>query len=315
MLVEAGDVVREGQVLAVLRVEDLSFARAAATAQLAQVSARLGEAAEPATAPAVLAARTSLDVAVDTVRRAEALAARGSVSAQDLLRARASEAAARSSLDAALAEARAQFAQVREAAVAVSQTRTAEREATLRAPFDGVVAARLASMGDVVLAGGAVVRVVDPSRLRVRFEVAAHEAPLVVHDARVTIEPGDSSQPRGPLLGRVSRLAPAFDGATQLRGVEVDLEAGAPLLPGQHVRVLTETPLAEDLFRIPAAAAQHKAGGCRVLVAIGGALEERFVEVVRSSPEGVLIAKAGVSAAERVVVDPASLADGQKVLP
>lgn len=309
--VERGQAVRAGDVLAVLRIEDLDFAHAAADAQLRQVSSRLAGAGRPEAVPAVVAARTTFEVSADALRRAEALAERGSVSQQDLLRARAAEASARASLDAAVADARALLAQVHEARVVVSQRRAAQREATLRAPFGGVVFERLVSAGDVVLVGSPLVRLVDPDGLRVRLDLTRDEAARVDPAARVWIQGSGGRR----FEARLSRWAPGFAGAVQLRTVEADVAPQTPFFIGERVRVDIETTELEALWRVPAPAVDSRQGAALVQVLTPAGLDERLLDVVRVEEGGALLVRGGLHAGERVAVRPTRLADGQQVTP
>ncbi|MCU0697867.1 MAG: efflux RND transporter periplasmic adaptor subunit [Myxococcaceae bacterium] len=309
--VERGQAVRAGDVLAVLRIEDLDFAHAAADAQLRQLSSRLAGAGRPEAVPAVVAARTAFEVSADALRRAEALAERGSVSQQDLLRARAAEASARASLDAAVADARALLAQVHEARVVVSQRRAAQREATLRAPFDGVVFERLVSAGDVVLAGAPLVRLVDPDALRVRLDLTRDEAARVEPAARVWIQGAGGRR----FEARLSRWAPGFAGAVQLRAVEADVTPQTPFFGGERVRVDVETTELEALWRVPAPAVDSRQGAALVQVLTPAGLDARLLEVVRVEEGGALLVRGGLREGERVAVRPTQLAAGQQVTP
>lgn len=99
-------------------------------------------------------------------------------------------------------------------------------EATLRAPFDGVVTARSCSVGDVVAPGQPCLTVVAPASLRVQ---ARFDESLLSR-----IRPGDAaqvwlkSQPRVPVAARVVRLNRAVDADTREFSVDLQLASLPP---------------------------------------------------------------------------------------
>src|SRR5215468_465800 len=148
VLVDRGDHVKKGQIVALVRPSDLPDQLAVARGSLAQV-----------TASAALA-RTNFE-------RAEKLAPTGVVSQQELQQASAALAAA----EASQAAAKAQIAAL---AVRLGETR-------IESPIDGVVSQRRLDPGALVgpPGGGAIVTIVRIDRLRVFITVNEHDAPTI----------------------------------------------------------------------------------------------------------------------------------------
>jgi RND family efflux transporter MFP subunit len=95
------------------------------------------------------------------------------------------------------------------------------KEATLRAPFDGVIATRYVEPGAHVRQGVSVVRVVGRGALRIRFAVPETEAAAVKLGARVAIEWDDRT-----LHGTVDRVAPEVESASSSIVMEAFVESG-----------------------------------------------------------------------------------------
>jgi len=110
----------------------------------------------------------------------------------------------------------------------------------LRAPFDGVLAARWVDAGDFVSGGTALARVMDDARF-VRFAVPAdeHGRLLVGRELAVALSDG------APMLhAKLANVEPELDAAAGLGFARAKLDpvaaAAAGLLPGARVHVLSE---------------------------------------------------------------------------
>ena len=188
--VNVGDVVRRGDVLALLQSDTLR-------AELAQTQAALAEAEA-----AALEARAQAE-------RARSLQQQGFFSSAQLTAALAGE---------AVAQARVQSAR---AAVGLQQLRLAQTE--VRAPDAGVISSRSATVGSVVSTGTELFRLIRQGRLEWRAEVTAADLPRLKVGAPVRIR-----TPAGlELSGRVRVLAPSADPQTRNALVYVDLSRPA----------------------------------------------------------------------------------------
>ena len=203
--VNVGDVVRRGDLLALLQSDTLR-------AELAQTQAAVAE------------AEAAAQEARAQAERARSLQQQGFFSPAQLSAALASE---------AVALARVQSAR---AALALQQLRLAQTE--VRAPDAGVISGRNATVGSV--AGTELFRLIRQGRLEWRAEVTAAELPRVRVGAPVRVQAASGLE----LQVRVRMLAPSADPQTRNALVYVDVTAprgqAAALVPGMFASGLIE---------------------------------------------------------------------------
>src|SRR6266496_2233689 len=128
--------------------------------------------------------------------------------------------ASTSDLDQAVAEAGKTQADVKAAEAADAIARLNLQRSRVRAPFDGAIAQRIATVGDYVAVGAPIVRLVKTDPLRLRLEVPERESPAmrVGHRVRVTVE-GDTNV----YTGSLARIAPAIRETDRMLQVEADV--------------------------------------------------------------------------------------------
>jgi len=188
-LVETGQLVTSGQVLARLDPTDLELGRRAAEADLAAAEAQSRQAANDAARSKALLAAGHVAPAYDDQRVAAARAAAEKV------------AAARANLD--LARRRLDYAE-------------------LRAPSDGVVTAMLAEAGQVVPEGQPVLRLANPAERELVVQVP--EA-AVAGLAGASAEAGFWARPEARLPARLRELAPQAEGGLRTHTARFALPA------------------------------------------------------------------------------------------
>jgi RND family efflux transporter MFP subunit len=192
VLVNVGDVVKQGQLLARLSDETVRADVAAQRATLAEAEASATQAAGEA-------------------RRAHELDKSGAISQQDLVQydTQAKTAAAK------LASARAQF----------DSQQLRLRYTRVVAPDDGVISARSATVGAVVSSGTELFKLIRKNRLEWRAEMHGDVLPRVQPGQAVRLRRMDG----GVVNGRVRQIAPTVDANTRNGLVYVDLppEAGS----------------------------------------------------------------------------------------
>jgi RND family efflux transporter MFP subunit len=204
VLVNVGDVVKSGQVLARFADEGVQADVAQARAGVNEASAQAGEATANA----------------DRVR---ALQGTGTFSGQQANQYLTAEQTARARVESAKAALASQVLRLKYTQVL--------------APDAGVISARTATVGAVVGNGTELFRLIRQGRLEWRAEVTAAELGRLVVGTRVSITAGSGS----PLQGRVRMVAPTVDPQTRTGLVYVDLttlpqgKAGA-VKPGMFAR-------------------------------------------------------------------------------
>ncbi|MBU1225086.1 MAG: efflux RND transporter periplasmic adaptor subunit, partial [Gammaproteobacteria bacterium] len=218
--------------------------------------------------------------------------------------------------DAALAAARAN--------AAAAQREIGRTEADLRgieqlrsslklvSPVDGVVTAREAEPGTTVVAGQAVLRLVDPRQLwvRARVDQARAKGVQVGQAADIVLR----SVPGVPLPGKVVRIELQSDALTEERIVNVAFDpAPAQLYLGELAEVTILLPGADDVLTVPRAALAQRQGAVGVWRIEQGRARFRPVQPGMQSAERVQIVS-GLAAGDRVIAYSAKqLDDGVRV--
>lgn len=273
LAVKLGDRVRAGQVLARIDSREQQAGVAGSVAATAQAQAALVQAEQQA-------------------QRTRDLHAQGFVSA--------------AALDDTLARLKLAQGALQQAQAGRSQALLSQGFATVTAPFDGVVLATLAEVGDMATPGRALVTVYAPGHLRAVLQLPASrsaaargaQAELLLADGR-RFTPTQRTE------------APGSDALSQTVEWRLDLPANVSgLLPGQPVQIVftTATPatVAKGLS-IPANAVLQRGE----LTAVYAAQDGRFVlKAVRLGArqggplDGSVPVLAGLKAGERIAADP-----------
>ena len=204
VLVNVGDAVKSGQVLARFADEGVQADVAQARAGVNEASAQAGEATANA----------------DRVR---ALQGTGTFSGQQASQYLTAEQTARARVESAKAALASQVLRLKHTQVL--------------APDAGVISARTATVGAVVGNGTELFRLIRQGRLEWRAEVTAAELGRLVVGTRVNITAGSGA----PLQGRVRMVAPTVDPQTRTGLVYVDLTTSPPgtagaVKPGMFAR-------------------------------------------------------------------------------
>lgn len=319
--VDVGDTVQPGQPLADMDPVDLDQRLAALDAAAARAqSARQAAAAQLADAQARRA------LAANNLQRNQDLARQNFISS-GALEARVQEVA---SADAGVQAAQANLSGSAQDATRLQAERAAlaQQRGNLRlvAPAQAVVATREAEAGSTVVAGQAVVRLVDPASLWVKLRVdqgrSAGLAPGLVARIALRSRPGEMAQ------GRVARVELLADSVTEERLAMVafdTLPAGVSV--GEMAEVTLQLPATAKSLLLPnAAVVQHegKTGVWRltngalafVPVTLGAQGLDGSVQVLSGLDEGdtvVLYSQSALKPDARIaVVDPLVPAGGAK---
>jgi RND family efflux transporter MFP subunit len=259
-LVDIGDRVKEGQLLAEIDAPELESQVRQAKAAVEQASASL----EQANAN-LLQGRTNEQLYKTTADRWNKLVAKGAVSRQEN--------------DNYQAQYQAQIANVQalEKAVNAAKSSIAAAEANLarltemqgyvkvRAPFDGVITQRNIDVGALVNEGNTMLyRISQAGKLRIYVNVPQADAPgiRVGQQAKVTIS--DLSR---VFQGTVARTADSLDAASRTLLVEVQVpNSGGVLKPGMYAQVDFTTPRAEPPLLIKGDALVVRSNGPQVAI-------------------------------------------------
>jgi RND family efflux transporter MFP subunit len=247
ILVDRGDRVKKGQLVALVRPSDLPDQLAAARASFAQVEA------------SVVLARTNFE-------RAQKLAPSGVVSQQELQQA----SSALASAEAGQATSKAQIGAL---AVRLGETR-------IESPIDGVISQRRLDPGALVgpPGGGAIVTVVRIDRLRVFVTVNERDASGINIGQAAHVELDAS--PGKSYTGQVVRIAPSFDPVTRTLDAEVQLDNSAgELRPGMYGRAAVRLALHPQVPVVSVNALQITEDQKYVFILMGNKVTRRPVEI------------------------------------
>ncbi len=312
VLIEEGNFVKKGQVIA--RLEDSALR---ATLNVAQANIQSAQ-AQVAQAQAQLAQATA------DARRQEELAAGGMLTRQAAEQARTAVVTMTALLDARQREVQAATAQLAQAQVNFDYS-------IIRAPFSGVVTVKAAQVGEIVSplsAGGGFTRtgvgtIVDMDSLEVDVDV--NEAYIGQIKPDMPAEVVLSAYPDWKVPAHVIAIVPSADRGKATVKVRVALEQkDARMVPDMGLRVTflaaqsgTATDHLPSGVLVPAQAVAQRDGQAVVFVVADGRAQQRAVNPAAQDMGSMKLLADGpgaVKAGERVVlVPPAALHDGAAV--
>jgi len=261
VLVDQGASVKVGQLLAEIDPVDL-HQRAEAAKSAAARARQAAQAAQSQVAEADSRAR----LAQANSERYQALYRQNFVAKEMADSRRHEAAAATAALDAARANASGALREIGRAEAELRGIEQLRQSLRLVSPIDGVVTAREAEPGTTVVAGQAVLRLVDPARLwvRARVDQARAQGVQVGQAADIVLR----SAPGAALPGKLVRIELQSDALTEERIVNVAFDpAPAQLYLGELAEVSIRLSGVRDVLTVPRAAlAQHagKAGVWRI---------------------------------------------------
>jgi RND family efflux transporter MFP subunit len=296
-LVDIGDRVKDGQLLAAISAPELDH-------QISQ-----NEATRVQLEETLLQAQANLGLAQVTWDRDRPLVGQGWVTQQQ------------GTIDT-------QTLKAREAAVRLAEANVKAQEALLKvlnqqkayqsvvAPFDGVITARNIDVGSLVqadAASGTFMFTIMQSDV-IRTQV------YVPQDQAFDVAPGVDAVVRVPELpgrtfpGKVTRIADALDPGTRTLLTEIDIpNPDGALKPGIYCTVELRVPHATPSVLVPAEAIIFNRDGLQVAVVEGGDAHIRKVSVARDLGTQVEV-RDGVKEGDVVVLNPqVDLVEGSKV--
>jgi RND family efflux transporter MFP subunit len=286
-LVDIGDRVRKGQLLAVIETPELDAELAAARAQLKASDAQ------------VLVRRAETEFSKSTYERWRD-SPKGVVSEQEREEKRAD-------YDSSVARLKSAEAQVALDQARVNQYAALSEFKQVTAPFDGVIADRSIDIGNLVTAGSTsattslyVITQNDPMRIFVDVPQSA-AADLMQGHLPVAIQTSEGLT--HTYSGNVARAAGAINPQARTLRVEVDIpNPQQQLVPGMYVKVAFALQ-PKGLVQVPAAALLFRASGPQVArVTPTGRVEFCAVTIARDDGSIVELGS-GVSAGDKIALN------------
>lgn len=300
VLVDHGDAVKAGQLLAEIDPVDLRQRAEAARSAVA----RARQTAQ-ATRAQVAEAESRAKLAQSNSERYLALYQQNFV-AKEMADSRKHEAAAAT---AALAAARANAAgaqrEIGRAEAELQGIGQLRNSLKLLSPIDGVVTAREAEPGATVVAGQAVLRLVDPARLwvRARIDQARAQGVQVGQAADIALR----SAPGTALPGKVVRIELQSDAVTEERIINVAFDPSPDqLYLGELAEVIIHQSGARNVLTVPRAALSTRNSQSGVWQVAEGRARFKPVRFGAQTDERVEIVS-GLSEGEHIIVYSAKL--------
>lgn len=328
--VDLGSYIKRGQMIVRLDTADsklhldqtiaqLDSAKASLRQAEEKIGLRAGQPFDPERVPEVAGARANYELAEKNLQRAVKLIESGDVSRSAYDQLKAQRDALKEIYQAALAQARQNFAAVAVARsnVANAQTqvdlaRRALSYTTVNAPIDGYVADRPVDIGEYISTTTKVATIVRTNPLRVRIDIPEQAIPEVKGGESVSVT--TSAWPDRSFSGRIARVSPNVTPSSRTLTVEAEVEnSSGALKPGQFATVRILLPRSEAAILVPARAVRTESGVSRVFVIKDGHAEQRLVQLGQTEADLIEIKK-GVAANEQVATSNVELlSDGATV--
>ena len=313
--VERGSRIASGAMLVRVAAIEAEAQADEAQANAAQIEARLALGTGEFTVdrvPEVAAARATADLAQSDFERAQMLMERQLVSRAEFDQKRTQAEAARRQYDVARNSAQQQYQALLGARARVALARKALADTVVRAPFDGVVAERLVSVGDYVVKGTKVATVMRTTPLRIELTVPQSDVAAVAvgREVEFTVD----AYPDRSFTGRVRFVSPAVRADSRSLVVEaVVANENGELKPGLFATARIEKPERTPAVLLPRTAVGTVADVFRIYVIDGGRASVRLVTLGQTVGDQVEITS-GIKPGELVAISSIErLSDGSAV--
>ncbi|MBE2261964.1 MAG: efflux RND transporter periplasmic adaptor subunit [Burkholderiaceae bacterium] len=296
VMVDVGDSVKTGQLLAEMDPVDLQERMAALNATQARAASAI-----TAAEAQVRDATARREIAVANERRYAELRQKDFISpvaAEAKKQELTSADAALSAAQASLAGARQELTRTKADAAALGQQRDNVR---LLAPADGVVISRDAEAGSTVVAGQPVLKLADPASLwvKLRLDQGRSGGLAVGLPASIALR----SRPARPLAGKVARVELQSDSVTEERIAQISFDAvPTGLSMGELAEVTVALPATASGPVLPNAAIQRQGSKLGVWQLEGGKPVFTPVRLGQSSLDGQVQIAEGLKAGDEVIV-------------
>jgi RND family efflux transporter MFP subunit len=282
VLVHEGDNVRAGQTLAVL--DDATLRAAADQAQAAVKAAENQQDA----------AQTDASLAASTLDRYKQLQAQKSVSPQEMDEVTRRAEAASQRVDALRAQGSAARAQENGARAMLGYAR-------LRAPFAGVVAARMADPGTLASPGVPLLQVDRGGPLQLQATVDESVISAVRRGMKIPVTVTGAQD--ADVAGTVAEIVPAADPASHSFLVKINLASTSQLRAGMYGTAQIATGTRQAIVVPRSAVVLRGSLNCAYVLDGGGIAQLRTITLGAAQGEFVEVLS-GISAGEKLVDDP-----------
>jgi RND family efflux transporter MFP subunit len=292
VLVDIGDVVEKGQVLARLDSQTLASNLEQAQANTALAQANLS------------AAKAEAQLAANTEKRFRTLREQGNTSKQIYDEAKLSFQTKRAQYQVAQAN-------VKRALAAANASKIALAEAAIKAPFDGIIQSRYMDEGTQILGGTPAVKLIELGPIKAHVGVPSESLASLTIGERYNLSWNGKAQP-----ARLIAISPEVDPNT--RTLNAVFKVNANIIPiGAVVELLLEQRVAIPGFWLPVSALTASDRGLWGVYVVNAEniIERRLVEVIHNEASRAFV-RGLLSDKERVVNSGVQrIVPGQSVLP
>ena len=314
--IERGTRVQQGTLLARISATETSAQLQEAEANAAQIESRLGltpgQPFEAKQVPDVMNAKASLDWAEAEFNRIRSLLDQKVVSQSEFDQRRTQVEAARQQYQVALNSAQQSYRLLEAAHARITLARKAVADTSVRAPFAGLVAERVVSVGDYVTRGTRVATVVRVDPLRLELTVPEQSVSLVKVGlpVKLTVDAYTNEE----FDARIRFVSPSLRADQRALTVEaLASNADGRLKPGMFATARIRQAVDAPALLVPATSVEVIAGTSRVYVVKNNRVEERIVTVGETFGDRIEVTS-GIAKGESVATDPKGrVADGQTV--
>jgi len=308
VLVDVGETVKSGQLLAEMDPVDLDARLTAADAAIARARSSVASAGAQ-----VSDAKSRQSLAVAEARRYRDLGNRGFVSSSVVdtrIQQQQSAEAQFVAAESALSSARQDTNRLEAERAAAGSLRANSR---LTAPVDGVVTSRDAEPGSTVVAGQAVLKLMDPASLwiRMRLDQSRSTGLQAGVPAVITLR----SSPHAPLGGAVARVELVSDSVTEERIAAVAFDQPPQGLSiGEMTEITLRLPVVRDALLVPNAALRRRGADSGVWILAGGDLRFVALKIGAQGADGRVQVIEGLKAGDEIIVySERDLAEGSRI--
>lgn len=306
LLVEAGDTIKKGQLLARLATENLDALVAQNDATLQRAEAGIARAGS-----AITQARARLKEADAALKRAKPLSRSGYLADSTLDQRQSVATAARAALAIANNNLRVAESEQAEAKAKRRELLWRRSHTAIYAPVDGLVLSRSAKRGGIATATGEpMFRIARGGEIELEGEVTSDQLHRLKRDQSVRIDiPGQAA-----IKGKVRLVSPRVDPTTRLGHVRIFIGAEPGLRVGTFTTGIVKTASGHGLA-VPVNAIMRDGKGPFVQVVIDDTVRTRRLTTGLTS-DGYIEVRSGLTADDRVVAKAGTfLGDGERITP
>ena len=314
--VERGSRVESGTVLVRVSPAEAAAQLQEAEANAAQIEARLGlqpgTSFDPMVVPDVMNAKASLDLAEAEFARMRSLLDQKVVSQSEFDQRSTQVEAARQQYQVAQNSARQSYRSLQAARARLALAAKNVADTSVKAPFSGIVAERLVSVGDYVTRGTRVATVVKIDPLRVELTIPEQAVSLVRvgQPVKLTVD----AYPGEVFEAKVRFVSPSVRADQRAMTIEaIAPNSSGRLKPGLFTTASIQQPQSAPALLAPSTAVETISGTSRVYLIKDGKVEERIVTTGERLGDRVEITS-GVASGDVIATDPKGrLTDGAAV--